>query len=181
MMKCLVSLKAIASSGNSGGEIEVYMDALDGDLLGTISIPNTSGWNNYETFTSNVSTISGIHDVYFKFTGDAGFLLNLDWLGFETISQTLTLLEDLNDIEDTNKVIVYPNPFSTEINVSVNHKEGGSIKIMDLKGQLLTSEIMKAGFVKINYLNHLNTGVYLLQVIDANGQITEVKKLVKIN
>src|ERR1051326_8788145 len=72
----------IASAG-SGGSIELHLDGLAGTLVGTCAIAPTSGWQNWNTLSCNVSGASGVHDVYLEFTGGTGNLFNLNWWQFQ--------------------------------------------------------------------------------------------------
>jgi len=50
-----------------------------------------------------------------------------------------------------------------------------------LNGQLLGAEIIEENSGKLNNLGSLAKGVYLLQIVNTDGQMIEVKKLIKIN
>ncbi|SNS68022.1 Ig-like domain (group 3) [Micrococcales bacterium KH10] len=55
------------------GRIEVYVDSLDNDPLGTINLPNTgSGWGTHASVIIDLlpPTLTGAHDLYFKFLSD---------------------------------------------------------------------------------------------------------------
>ena len=72
------SISISASSGNSGGSIEVRAGGTSGDLLGSVTITSTGGWKNFETFTANINDDSDNSDLYLVFTGDSGYLFDLD-------------------------------------------------------------------------------------------------------
>ncbi|TFE29409.1 carbohydrate-binding protein [Cohnella luojiensis] len=78
------SLQARVASNASGGNIEVRLDSLGGTLAGTCPVPGTGGWQNWVTVTCAVANATGIHNVYFKFTGGAGNLFNVNWFKFGT-------------------------------------------------------------------------------------------------
>ena len=77
------SFQARVSSETKGGTIEIRLDSLGGTLIGTCIVTNTNGWQNWVTGTCAVSGAAGIHDVYFKFTGTRGFLLNINCWEFK--------------------------------------------------------------------------------------------------
>ena len=54
----------------TGGAMEVRIDSTTGTRLGTVSIPNTSG--AWTTVTTSISSVTGVHDIYFKVTGAFG-------------------------------------------------------------------------------------------------------------
>ncbi len=61
----LLTIKA--ASASNGGIIEVRLDAPDGELLGSCSVPNTGGWQSWEAFKVNIKQVSGIKTVYLVF------------------------------------------------------------------------------------------------------------------
>ena len=76
------SFKARASSATNGGKIEVRLDSITGPLVGTCSVAGTSDWQTFSDASCNVSGVSGKHDLYLKFTGESGYLINLNWFTF---------------------------------------------------------------------------------------------------
>jgi len=73
----------VASAG-SGGNIELHLDSLSGTLAGTCPVAPTGGWQTWTTTNCSVSGASGVHDLYFKFTGGAGNLFNVNWWEFQS-------------------------------------------------------------------------------------------------
>ena len=72
----------VASAGG-GGNTELHLDSLAGTLVGTCVVPPTGGWQSWTTISANVSSASGVHDLYLKFTGGAGSLFNVNWWQFQ--------------------------------------------------------------------------------------------------
>jgi hypothetical protein len=73
------SIRILASSASNQGVIEVRSGAVDGTLLTSVAIENTGSLDNYDVFSSyTTENITGIHDVYFVFTGSGTNLLNID-------------------------------------------------------------------------------------------------------
>lgn len=63
-------------SGNAS-KIEICLDSPD-NVVSTINFSGTSNFNDYQNFSYNINTIEGVHDLYLKFTGGDGYLLNAD-------------------------------------------------------------------------------------------------------
>ncbi len=80
------SFQARVASTSSGSNIEIRLDSITGSLVGTCQVPTTGDWQTYSTQTCNVSGVSGIHDLYLKFTGSSSYLLNLNWWKFVAAS-----------------------------------------------------------------------------------------------
>ncbi|MFC0470758.1 glycoside hydrolase family 43 protein [Halalkalibacter kiskunsagensis] len=60
---------ATVSSGTSEGSIELRLDHPDGKLIGTLSVANTGGWEQWTTLRTAVSDVEGVHDLYFVYRG----------------------------------------------------------------------------------------------------------------
>lgn len=50
------------------GSIEVYVDSIDGECIGSVPIVCSNDWNNpVKSYGRLVSNIEGVHDIYFKY------------------------------------------------------------------------------------------------------------------
>ena len=80
---------ARVASGLRGGQIEVRIDSIHGQLLGRMDVPGTGGWEQWQTLTLDLtSKTSGTHDLYFVFTGRKGpKLFNFDWWEMRGLEQ----------------------------------------------------------------------------------------------
>jgi hypothetical protein len=82
-----------------------------------------------------------------------------------------------------NNITIAPNPASTEININFNNitsLAGGSLKIINSLGQeVATAPVTATG---TNATMELNTwggnGLYFVQIINAQGQIVDIKKII---
>jgi beta-glucosidase len=81
---------ARVASNTSGGSIEVRLDSLTGTLVGTCAVTGTGGWQTWTTKSCTISGVSGIHNLYLKFTGGTGSLFNLNWFKFTSGGATPT-------------------------------------------------------------------------------------------
>ena len=77
-----VSFAARAASDTSGGNIELHLDSVTGPQIGICAVPNTGGWQAWETQTCPVYGATGVHDLYLKFTGSDFYLFNVNWWQF---------------------------------------------------------------------------------------------------
>ena len=85
---------ARVASGLRGGQIEIRIDSVKGQLLGHLEVPATGGWEQWQTLTTDLTDIArGHHDLYFVFTGRKGpKLFNFDWWemrGMEQVNMPL--------------------------------------------------------------------------------------------
>lgn len=79
----ILSFDARVASSGSGGTIELHLDSQTGTMLGTCAVPGTGGAQTWMTKTCPVSGATGVHDLFFKFTGGSGTsLFNFNWWKF---------------------------------------------------------------------------------------------------
>ena len=76
-----LQLKARVSSGMVGGTMEMRLDSLRGQVIATIEVGGTGGYEKFTTVASDLRTLpTGKHEVFLTFTGMKGRkLMNLDW------------------------------------------------------------------------------------------------------
>ncbi|MBB5922972.1 glucose/arabinose dehydrogenase [Actinoalloteichus hoggarensis] len=72
------------SSDGAGGSIEVRSGAPDGELLQTVEVANTGGWNEHvEIEPTPVTDPGGSQELFFVFVGGEGALFDLDVIRFD--------------------------------------------------------------------------------------------------
>jgi len=75
----------------------------------------------------------------------------------------------------TEELVVYPNPAHDYINVKV--EKYSTVKIMDITGKILVQTTVEPGVTKIPV--NVYPGLYMVQFVNENGQITTKKLIVK--
>lgn len=70
----------VASFG--GGSVEFRLGSPTGTRLGSVTIPNTGGWQIWQTVNGPVSSVAGIFDLYIVFKGGDS-IGNISWFQFE--------------------------------------------------------------------------------------------------
>ncbi|MDF2542078.1 MAG: glycosyl hydrolase [Herbinix sp.] len=71
-----------SSAMENGGDVEVRLNSIDGDLLGTGHINGTGDWSKWETFSFDIDglkDLTGVQKVYFVFTNGGDWLFNINW------------------------------------------------------------------------------------------------------
>lgn len=68
------------SKGNTGGTIEIRLDAADGTLVGTFTPTGTGGWTMFAPGQVTFDALSGSHSVFLVSTGEG--VANLDYIEF---------------------------------------------------------------------------------------------------
>jgi glucose/arabinose dehydrogenase/PKD repeat protein len=83
----VTGVSARVASGGPGGTIEVRTGSPTGDLLGTLTVPPTGGWENYEDVSASLTAApAGATTLYLRFAGPTGQgnLLDIDAFTFTT-------------------------------------------------------------------------------------------------
>jgi hypothetical protein len=128
---------------------------------------------------------------YLSFAGKMTIFDNKLWLGTAGMSCFTRPLSDFgyppvvvtdskksNQKEINFEVKIYPNPFSEELNLLINCKDQNPllIEINNISGELVyqQSSTVSSGILKIN-LASLNSGLYLVKLSDAEGNMKAVK------
>lgn len=78
------SFEARVASNTEGGNIEVRLDGPTGTLVGTCKVEGTGGWQKWTTKSCSISGVTGVHDLFFRFTGGSGYLFNFSWWKFDS-------------------------------------------------------------------------------------------------
>lgn len=72
------SFSASVASEKTGGTIEIRLGSTTGTLAGTMQVPNTGGYQDWQTELISLEKITGVHNVYFVFKGSGASLFNID-------------------------------------------------------------------------------------------------------
>ena len=78
------SFDARVASNGSGGNIELHLDSLSGTQIGTCAVSGTGGAQTWTTKSCSITSTTGVHDLFLKFTGSGGGnLFNFNWWRFD--------------------------------------------------------------------------------------------------
>ena len=78
------------ASATQGGTIQARIGGVTGQIVGTLEVENTGGWQVWQTLTMPLSSAArtlGANDLFFTFSGTAfsgsgNFLFNINWFDF---------------------------------------------------------------------------------------------------
>ncbi|WP_241995169.1 glycoside hydrolase family 16 protein [Kribbella antiqua] len=74
---------ASGAAGGVSGLVEVRLDSRSNAAIGSFAIANTGGWQSWRTVPANITSVTGVHDVYLTFTsGQPADYVNLNWFTF---------------------------------------------------------------------------------------------------
>jgi hypothetical protein len=74
--------EARVASASNGGSIEIYLDTVTNQPIGTCTVTGTGGAQTWTTKSCTISDAKGVHNVFFKFKGGPGNLFNFNWWKF---------------------------------------------------------------------------------------------------
>ncbi|WP_165730775.1 carbohydrate-binding protein [Polaribacter sp. 20A6] len=171
------SVSARNSGKTEGASIEVYLDDLKGDLIATIPVSYTKGWQNWITDAIDLdNSVNGIHDVFFVFKSPlTGSVFNVNWLGFSSGSLTVNTYSLDHGIE------IFPNPVLDKLSISLEDTNldvaNTTIVLYTINGQEVMKIQLNNKQTELNF-SELNRGIYILKINNSSKIIT--KKIIKI-
>jgi endoglucanase len=171
------TMKARVASGGSGGSFKLVQD--DADLTGSVAVPGTGGWQNWQTVTAGPFVlIAGTHDVKVNFLSTN---VNLNRLEFNLVAAGVDDPADrqTDGSEGTPLVFLleqnYPNPFNPTTVIRYKIPDAAWVKlavydILEREVAVLVDERKPAGSYAVRIDGKgLATGVYYYR-LDAAGQ-----------
>lgn len=147
----------VACSGD-GRTVSLAMDGTT--FANNIAIPNTAGWQAWQTVSvKNIPLTAG--QKVMRVTIGATDYVNLNFVKFSP--STVTALE----IDEINKPIISPNPF--ESNFKLEYGNEFSYKILDMSGKVV---LQGDSFGETLLGDSLHSGIYILQVTNGSNSFT---------
>lgn len=126
----------------------------------------------------NISSLGYINKLEFLLSSsDVGaFGMNTPaFFAIDDIQYTVTSTASIDEVKQSNEVVVYPNPTNGHVNI-VSQVALSSIQIVDITGKVVYSNSVSSSFETID-LSSLPSGVYHIKTITSDGQ--SIKKLIK--
>lgn len=161
---------------NKGFEIERSVNGKDFELIDFVNgMGNTRNISNYKFIDYNAFNLTGVQTLYYR-------LRQMDFNG--TYAYTNIVSVNLNDALNEG-VVVYPNPFSTDLGIEINSVDNGdaAILVTDINGKLISSENIQVNagkqFHSLKSLDMLSNGIYFVTLNQGNK--TYHVKVTKVN
>ncbi|GIH10756.1 hypothetical protein Rhe02_88230 [Rhizocola hellebori] len=74
---------ASGAAGGVSGLVEVRLGSATAPVIGSFAVANTGGWQSWQTVPTNISGVTGTHDVYLTFSsGQPADFVNVNWFSF---------------------------------------------------------------------------------------------------
>ena len=177
--------EARVASVSTGGSIEIRRGSRTGPIVGTQVVPATGGWNTWQTVTTQVTGLSGVHNLYFVFSGaGTGNLFNWASWQFHPIEPvSISSPHDMGEREsDGYSVWAAPNPFVGDVvitNQAPLSAESLKLEIFNIYGQKVYQTTATAnGENRIEESAGWRSGVYFIVLRNSTG-IVAVRRMIK--
>jgi GH35 family endo-1,4-beta-xylanase len=148
----------------TGRTVTVSMDGTN--IANDVAIPNTAGWQTWQTVTvKNIPLTAG--QKVMRLTIGATDYVNLNYVEFKGV---VTRFDEENELQG---VSISPNPFGND-GLNLNYRGACNYKIIDLTGSILEEgRFENSATVGAN----LQQGTYLIKL--ENGSNSKVHKIIK--
>ncbi len=157
------------ASAVTGGRLSSDLNA--GTIqLGAINVPNTGGWQNWQTITQTVNVNAGTYNfgIYVQNTG-----FNINWFRITKSGSTARTAAPATE-QSIASLEIYPNPTESEIFFTAE-VSGGNVNIINTEGgATVSSQTVNNNSVDVSTLKK---GIYLISV-EKNG-IKTVRRFIK--
>lgn len=161
-----LTIRYAADPVYAGKNLIIKIDGLNGKAIANLVISSTGGFTVFAESKFNIEKTTGIHDVYFIFSGGYG-VGNFDWFYFESKKKTTSSSKVKVNKPNWNLGQNYPNPFrqQTQIPFFISQKSKVIIRLFNLQGahiRTIVDDEFEQG-VQVCYFDSmgLKPGIYL--------------------
>jgi hypothetical protein len=166
------TLQIKCSSEFANSRINIHLDSLNGELIGTCPLIN-SGRDIIITYSISIHEIDGVHKIYLVFEGSASI--------FHSIKFKKTDVTYISPTAGTGNqcLVIYPNPAHNTINIAYAPDVYKRIlySLSDMKGTLILHGNTFDNSIDVS---GINSGIYLLK-LNINGEIIFSNVLIEQN
>ncbi|MFD1604613.1 glycosyl hydrolase family 18 protein [Flavobacterium artemisiae] len=157
------------SSAVTGGRLSSDLNA--GTIqLGAVNVPNTGGWQNWQTITQTVNVNAGTYNfgIYVQNTG-----FNINWFRITKAASALAA-KSAAPSDAIQSLSIYPNPTESELFFTAE-VSGGNVNIINTEGgATVSSQTVNNNSIDVSTLK---SGIYLIS-LEKNG-IKTVRRFIK--
>ncbi|TCO10647.1 carbohydrate-binding protein [Natronoflexus pectinivorans] len=147
-----ISFRLAAEAG--GRNFDIY---IDDEKVGQINVPNTGGWQTWQTVTSEISLKQG--QQYLKLVAtSSGFNINYFDIEVNTVGFNNPAVKD---------VLIYHDPSSRQISIRTNDLIYNNVKVIDLAGNVIVNDSVTYKSEK-QISGNFSNGVYIVKI--SNGE-----------
>ncbi|UII26413.1 carbohydrate-binding protein [Fulvivirga maritima] len=148
----LIEYRVASESG--GGVISTDLDA-GSTVLGTVNVPSTGGWQNWQTVSHSVYVNAGTYD-FGLYAQSGGW--NINWITITPQSSAsaradMSVRRDTDEQLSSTELVLFPNPANNFININnAQQYKGGTYTLMDKTGKEILSKEYSGDDIEISSL-----------------------------
>lgn len=161
-----------SESNNQGFEVQRSFDGRTFETLGFVKGAGNTNVKSTYTYNDNGVFNNAVSKVYYR-------LKQVDFDGKSSLSNVVVLFNEMNN---TNTISAYPNPFNSDVTVSVSATKASTtnITVFDFSGRNILSNNYPvaegSNIISINEMSNLNTGIYFVKIA-VDGQEVVIKMI----
>lgn len=158
------------ASPNANTSLRLEKDA-GATQLGTVTIPNTGGWQNWGNVSHTVTLPAGTYSIGIA-TATGGF--NLNYLTITSVASAARMAVQTVKTEDANTAVTLsPNPVTEQLHLRNNDKVK-TLSIYDISGHQVMKVKSPGNTISVS---SLTPGVYIITIDRKDGTQKQVKIL----
>ncbi len=171
------------ASGSGALNDSLVIEIMNGSDVVTIDFADAndidlSSWSAKNIQVSNFITTTAIMQLKIRAMDiPSGHLSEAGFDNFKIVENSLV---SIADIEVKNDLTIYPNPFNSEINISIQNKEIETVKVevLDLTGRLIDQKVFNNAST-VRFKNDYKKGIYFMNVY-GNDKLIKTEKVIKL-
>ncbi len=148
----------------TGSTVEIRLDSATGTLIGTVPIPNTGGYQTWQTVSGNLTAEDGTHDVYLVFKNSGSWAGNINWFQFVPLNSSVAM-PDIEANKKNQTLLLFPNPTVDHLNfenntnaqVEIFSNSGRKVSVTNIPGD--SHSISTSGLLPGIYFIRLSDGI----------------------
>ncbi len=157
---------------NKGFDVQRSFDGRTFETIGFVKGAGNTNVKSTYTYNDNGVFNGAVNKVYYR-------LKQIDFNGKSSLSNVVVLL---NEVNNTNAISAYPNPFNADVTVSVSATKASTanVTVFDFSGRNILSNNYQvaegSNIISINEMSNLNTGIYFVKIA-VDGQEVVIKMI----
>ena len=170
-------IRATGSSFSGGANAVVSTTkaapASDGDKVWTLHYNDSDETYRFEAGTSGRYLY---HDA-------SGNVTNISTGENDDRSKWKAILKESLDLDKnevlSSKVSIYPNPTNSNFIIDFNSVKNAEVKVMNMLGKTIYKSKTSKGSIKLSREDGFSSGLYIIQVLDENGGVSNKKLIIR--
>jgi len=137
----------------------------DGNVIGTFNLANTGGVSTNTAFINTTLSADKMYAIRCVVTSGS---VTINSISVATGLKSAFVTTDVEQVSLNNKVLVYPNPATANLNIQTAAEGTSTIYIFTMDGRLALQKVTNNQLETINVAS-LQSGTYVVKVATPNG------------